>query len=139
MPDLVFVDSNILVYAHDRSNPAKQAKGREAVHRCWADGNGCLSLQVLQEFYVSVTRKVGHPLSRKVARDLIATYALWRLALLTPDHVLAASHLEERYHLQFWDALIIAAARQLHAGTILSEDFQHGLEIEGISIRNPLL
>lgn len=139
MPDLVFVDSNILVYAHDRSNPAKQAKAREAVRQCWTEWNGCLSLQVLQEFYASVTRKVRHPLPKKLARDLIATYAVWRLAFLTPDHVIAASRLEERYRLQFWDALIISAAQHLSAGTILSEDLQHGAEIEGISIRNPLL
>ncbi len=71
-----------------------------------------------------------------MARDLIAPYTLWRLALLTPDHVLAASRLEERYHLQFWDALIISVAQRLNAGTILREDFPHGLEIEGISIRS---
>lgn len=139
MPDLVFVDSNILVYAHDRSNPEKHAKAREVLRKCWADETGCLSLQVLQEFYVSITRKVRRPLSREVARDLIATYSAWRLALLTPDHVIASSHLEERHQLQFWDALIVSAAQLLNAETILSEDFQHGLEIEGISIRNPLL
>jgi predicted nucleic acid-binding protein len=94
--------------------------------------------QLLQEFYVSITRKVRRPLSRKVARDLIATYSVWRLALLTPDHVIAASHLQERYQLQFWDALIVSASQLLHAETILSQDFQHGLQIEGVSIRNPL-
>jgi predicted nucleic acid-binding protein len=139
MPDLVFVDSNILVYAHDRSDPGKQAKAREILRRCWAEEAGCLSLQVLQEFYVSITRKVRYPLSRKVARDLIATYSVWPLALLTLDHVIAASRLEERYQLQFWDALIVAAAKLLKAETIFSEDFHQGLEIEGISIRNPLL
>jgi predicted nucleic acid-binding protein len=139
MPDLVFVDSNILVYAHDRSDPGKHAKAREALRRCWGEETGCLSLQVLQEFYVSITRKVRYPLSKKVARDLIATYSVWPLALLTPDHVIAASRQEERYQLQFWDALIVSAAQLLNAETILSEDFHHGLEIEGISIRNPLL
>lgn len=139
MPDLVFVDSNILVYAHDRTNPVKHAKAREAVRRCWAEETGCLSLQVLQEFYVNITRKVRHPLPRRAARNLIGAYAVWPIALLTPDHVIAASHIEERYHLQFWDALIISAAQLLNAGTILSEDFQPGLEIDGLSIRNPLL
>ncbi len=139
MSDLVFVDSSILVYTHDCSIPVKHAKAREVVRQCWAEETGCLSLQVLQEFYVSINRKVQRPLSREVARDPIATYSVWRLALLTPDHVIAASHLEERYQLQFWDALIVSAVQLLNVETILSEDFQHGFEIEGISIRNPLL
>ena len=137
MPALVFVDSNVLVYAHDRADPSKQAKAREAIRKCWAEKSGCLSLQVLQEFYVNITRKVRHPLSRGVARELIATYAVWRVALLTAEHVIAASRLEERYQLQFWDALIVAAAKVLRAETILSEDLHHGLEIEGLVVQNP--
>jgi predicted nucleic acid-binding protein len=139
MPDPVFVDSNILVYAHDRSHPGKQAKAQDEIRRCWDEGTGCLSLQVLQEFYVTITRKVARPIPLRAARDLVAVYAQWRLALLAPEHLLEASRLEERYRLQFWDALIVAAARQLGARTILSEDLQHGQEIEGILIRNPLL
>jgi predicted nucleic acid-binding protein len=69
MPALVFVDSNVLVYAHDRADPSKQAKAREAIRKCWAEKSGCLSLQVLQEFYVNITRKVRHPLSLGVARE----------------------------------------------------------------------
>lgn len=139
MPDPVFVDSNILVYAHDRSNPAKQAKAQDVIRKCWDEGNGCLSLQVLQEFYVNITRKVAHPLPLKTARELIAVYAVWRLAMLAPEHLIEASLLEERYHLQFWDALIVTAARLLGAGTVLSEDLHHGQEIEGVLIWNPLL
>jgi predicted nucleic acid-binding protein len=99
MPDPVFVDSNILVYAHDRSNPAKQAKAQDVIRKCWDEGNGCLSLQVLQEFYVNITRKVAHPLPLKTARELIAVYAVWHLAMLAPEHLIEASLLEERYHL----------------------------------------
>jgi predicted nucleic acid-binding protein len=70
---------------------------------------------------------------------LIAVYAVWRLAMLAPEHLIEASLLEERYHLQFWDALIVTAARLLGAGTVLSEDLRHGQEIEGVLIWNPLL
>jgi predicted nucleic acid-binding protein len=139
MPDLAFVDSNILVYAHDRSHPLKHSKAQAAVRKCWDEETGCLSLQVLQEFYVNVTRKVRRPLSPKAGRELIAIYAVWPLAILAPEHLVKASELEERYQLHFWDALIVAAAQILGAGTILSEDLQDGQTIEGIVIRNPLL
>jgi predicted nucleic acid-binding protein len=139
MPDLVFVDSNILVYAHDRSDPEKHAKARNVVRSCWTERTGCLSLQVLQEFYVNITRKVQRPLPLNVARDLLATYAVWRLAALSAEDVITASRLEERYDLQFWDALILTAARLLKAPIILSEDMQHGMEIDGTRIQNPFL
>jgi predicted nucleic acid-binding protein len=139
MPDLVFVDTNILVYAHDRSDPGKHAKARELVRSCWTERTGCLSLQVLQEFYVNIARKVRRPLPLNVARNLMATYAVWRFAALTAEDAITASQLEERYHLQFWDALIITAARLLKAPNILSEDMQHGMEIDGTIVQNPFL
>jgi predicted nucleic acid-binding protein len=139
MPDLVFVDSNIFVYAHDRSHALKHSKAQAVVRKCWDEESGCLSLQVLQEFYVNVTQKVRRPLSPKAGRELIAAYAVWPLAVLAPEHLVRASEIEERYQLHFWDALIVAAATILGASTILSEDLQDGQTIEGIVIRNPLL
>ncbi len=138
MPDRVFVDSNILVYAHDRSQPLKYSKAPAVVRKCWEEASGCLSLQVLQEFYVTLTRKVRHPLPLPIARALIATYAVWPLAVLAPEHLVRASEVEERYQLHFWDALIVVAAALLGAGTILSEDLADGQTIEGIVIHNPL-
>lgn len=139
MPDLVFVDSNILVCAHDRSNPLKHGRAQAVVRKCWDDESGCLSLQVLQEFYVSITRKVQRPLPPKTGRQLMAAYAVWPLAVLAPEHLVEASEVEERYRLHFWDALIVAAAHLLGARMILSEDLQNGQTIEGILVHNPLL
>ena len=138
MSDLAFVDSNILIYAHDRTDAGKQAKAQEVVRRCWEDRSGCVSMQVLQEFYVNLTRKVKTPVPPSVARDLVAGYSSWRVVLLVPEDLLDASRLEERFRLHFWDALILAAARKAKATLLFSEDLQHGQEIGGVMVRNPL-
>jgi predicted nucleic acid-binding protein len=94
---------------------------------------------VLQEFYVNVTRKIPNPLSPASARDVINDYLSWQVVTNTPEIILLASEIQERNMLSFWDALIIAAARQGGAKTILTEDLNHGQLIEDIRIENPFL
>jgi predicted nucleic acid-binding protein len=135
---LSFIDTNILVYAHDVDAGEKHATAREMVSELWNTRTGALSTQVLQEFYVTVTRKLPKPLDRTTARQLVREYSRWRMQPIRVSHIVSASEIEERYQLSFWDALIVAAAQHLGAARILSEDLQAGSTIAGIKIQNPL-
>lgn len=137
MSDKVFVDTNILIYGHDLDAGYKRALANALLKDLWATRLGLLSTQVLQEFYVNVTRKISSPLSAAAARDVVRGYCVWQVEVLGPDMILRASELEERYELSFWDALIVTAALQGHAVKILSEDLNPGQAIEGVLIENP--
>ena len=132
-----FVDTNILVYAYDRTAGRKNELARELMERLWDSGDGVLSTQVLQEFHVTVTRRIPQPISPGRAREIIADLGTWTVALLETPDVLKASELGERYRLNFWDALILAAARKEDARIVWSEDLSHGQKYEGIVVRNP--
>ena len=101
--------------------------------------SGVLSIQVLQEFYSTVTRKLRSALARDVARQLLRGYSSWTVQSLTPNDVVAASFLEQRHQLSFWDALILQAALLAGAKKLLSEDLQHGRSIDGVRVENPFL
>lgn len=138
MSDKVFVDTNILIYAHDLDAGEKHQIALKIVKDLWEKKTGILSTQVLQEFYVNVTRKIPNPLSPLEAREIIRPYLCWQVQENHPMSVLRASEIEERYHISFWDALIITAAREARAAKILTEDLSSGQMIEGILIENPL-
>jgi len=138
MSDRCFVDTNILIYAHDREAGTKHEKAVRIIEDLWGHQAGVLSIQVLQEFYVNVTRKIPMPLSRAQARDVIEAYTAWPLAVNGPATLMKASDIEERHRLSFWDSLIVAAAVELGADRLLSEDLQHGRRIEGMIVENPL-
>jgi predicted nucleic acid-binding protein len=134
---LTFVDTNVLAYAHDRSETAKQPVAAALLESLWESRAGALSTQVLQEFYVVVTRKFRPPLPRRRARELVAAYGEWHLIEVDVPMILAASDLEERHRLSFWDGLIVAAARRAGATLLVSEDLQAGRRIAGMRIDNP--
>lgn len=138
MPGKIFLDTNILVYAHDLDAGAKHDRAREVVAGLWESGEGIVSVQVLEEFYVNATRKIPTPLGKSEARDIIRQYIVWEPVSVDGDVILEASDIEERYHLSFWDALIIAAAKTGGAPLIFTEDLTHNQVIEGIRIENPL-
>lgn len=137
MSGKTFVDANVLVYAHDLDAGEKHLKARDAVKSLWEDGRGALSTQVLQEFYITVRRKISRPLTPSRARGIIENYLVWDVAQNSPTSILRASEIEERYQLSFWDALIVCAAAEAGATRILTEDLNHGQHIEGIRIVNP--
>ena len=137
MNDRVFVDTNILVYAIDIDAGDKQQIAADRIAELWENRAGVISTQVLQEFYVTVTRKIPSPLPADVARSELANYSVWQVEILRPVTVIAASEIEERYQLSFWDALIVAAATQAGAEVLLTEDFNSGQIIEGVRIQNP--
>jgi predicted nucleic acid-binding protein len=135
--DLTFVDTNVLVYAYDPSETRKQPLAEALLGELWASRLGCLSTQVLQEFYVVVTRKFSPTMSRRAAREIVALYAAWPLIQVDLPLILTASELEERHKLSFWDALVVEAARRAGATRLVSEDLQTGRLIGGVRIENP--
>jgi predicted nucleic acid-binding protein len=137
MSGKVFVDSNVFIYAHDRDAGERQKLAAEWLAKLWQNGTGCLSTQVMQEFYVNVTQKIKKPLSRGAAREVLRNYIPWAHNPLTPATVLRASEIGETWKLSFWDSMILAAAEQEGAGELLTEDLNHGQVVAGVKIVDP--
>jgi predicted nucleic acid-binding protein len=134
---LTFVDTNVLTYAHDRSETGRQPVAKAHLGMLWRSHTGRLSTQVLQEFYVVATRKLASPMHRTTARRIVTLYAEWPVVQVDVPLILAASELEERHALSFWDALIVESARRAGAARLLTEDLQHGQVVAGVTIENP--
>jgi len=132
-----FIDTNILVYAFDASAGAKKAAAQKLLERLWEDGTGCLSVQVLQEFFVTVTRKVAQPLPVDEVADRIREIATWKVFTPTANDVLAAMALQKQAKLQFWDAMVVEAAAELGCDVLWTEDMNDGQRLRGVHIRNP--
>jgi predicted nucleic acid-binding protein len=139
MSDRIFLDTNILVYAHDADAGEKHASAAQAVAGLWESRNGILSTQVLQELYITLTRKVASPATGTVVRRLIRNYLTWELVLNDGAIILHAGEIADNYQLSFWDGLIVAAAYSKNAAIILTEDMNNDQVIEGIRIENPFL
>jgi len=136
MSDKTFVDTNVLIYAHDVDAKAKHEAAKSALQKLWNDRCGVLSPQVLQEFYVNVTRKIPRPISKESARLVVNTYTIWCVDT-TPAEISNAFRIEDESRLGFWDALIVASAIRGGANRILSEDLNAEQTISGVSIENP--
>jgi predicted nucleic acid-binding protein len=139
MTDIVFVDSNILIYAHDADAGAKHTSAVEALRQLWDTGGGRMSVQVLQEFYVNVTRKLKTPVASSTAREVVSTYGAWIREPTTAKTVTRAIDLAGLAQIQFWDALIVACAEDAQATLLYSEDLNPGQTIAGVKIVNPLV
>jgi predicted nucleic acid-binding protein len=137
MSDRTFVDTNVLVYAHDVDAGERHAVAARLVAELWETRTAVISTQVLQEFYVNATRKIPSPLPRATAREVVRTYAAWRTERVGPPDILLASEIEEQYQLSFWDALVVAAALKGGARRILTEDMSDGRTIAGVRVENP--
>jgi len=131
-----FVDSNVLVYANDADEREKRDIANSLLRELWIDQMGVLSPQVLQEFYVNVTRKIAKPLSKQSARSVVDTYSMWCIETAVTD-IASAFRIEDESRISFWDALIVSSALKAGAARILSEDLNPGLKIAGIVIENP--
>ena len=132
-----FVDTNVLVYAHDTAELGKHDVARGRLEQLWAERSGSLSTQVLQEFYVVATRKFDPPMRRSDAREVVVAYSAWSLVQIDPELIVAASELEETNALSFRDALIVEAARRSGAATLLTEDLQDGQRFGEVRVVNP--
>lgn len=137
MSGKIFLDTNILIYAYDIDAGDKHKIAHEIVKGLWEKKTGVLSSQILQEFYVNVTKKITNPLTPVEARWIIRSYVCWDIKKSTPMSVIMASEIEEKYRISFWDALVIVAAYEAGVDKILTEDLNSGQIIEGILIENP--
>ena len=137
MKDKVFLDTNIIVYAHDRSSRDKHAAAREILDYLWESRKGVISVQVLQEFFVCVTKKISKPLLIKNARVILEYLSTWNVVVNDKYITLKAIDLQEKYHFSFWDCLVIQAAIQGQARILLSEDLPDGQVVEDLKILNP--
>jgi len=135
--DLQFVDTNILIYAHDISAGPKHVRAQELMRGLWASREGCLSIQILQEFYVNVTQKVVRPLSPEEAADIVAALAAWEVHCPNVENVLEAIRLQNTHQISFWDAMVIASAIHLGCRTIWSEDLNAGQVYDGVTVQSP--
>jgi|ERR1022692_4203183 predicted nucleic acid-binding protein len=139
MADKYFVDTNVLIYAHDRSTGIKHERARQLIESLWMSGQGVLSTQVLQELCVNLRRKVARPLAVDEIRRLIHDYLSWEIVVNTPDAVIQALEIEVRYRTSFWDALILQAAEQSGATILYSEDLAAKQNYGTVRVVNPLL
>jgi predicted nucleic acid-binding protein len=133
----VFVDTNVFVYARDAGEPAKQPIAAEWVRNLWAEQRGRTSIQVLSEYYATVTRKLEPGLSADEAWEDVTTLLAWEPQQIDRDVIARARELERRYELSWWDAMIVAAAELQNCAVLLSEDLQHGLVCGSVRVRNP--
>lgn len=138
MSDKFFVDTNILVYAHDSTQGAKHERARALLQRLWESGDGVLSTQVLQEFCINLRRKSARPPSVEETRKLVEDYSTWDIVVNTAESVLQALDIESRYQVSFWDALIVQAATSSEATIIYSEDMADGQTYGAVRVVNPL-
>lgn len=134
----VFVDTNVLVYAYDLSAGGKHERARQLLEELWRSRNGRLSVQVLQEFFVNITRKIPKPLSVDDASQLIWDLAYWKTHSPTPRDVVEAVSLHKRLELSFWDAMIVHSAASLGCGVLYTEDLNPGQSYDGVRVENPL-
>jgi predicted nucleic acid-binding protein len=138
MSDKRFVDTNILVYAHDRSAGVKHKRAQNLIEQLWNSGQGVLSTQVLQELCVNLRRKIQPALVADEARRLIEDYLSWEIVVNTADSVIEALEIEQRHKISFWDALIVQSALTSGAAVLYSEGLAAGQRYGPIRVINPL-
>jgi predicted nucleic acid-binding protein len=132
-----FVDANILVYAEDRDAKDKRDIARELLLGLWNDRQGVLSVQVLQEFYVTVTRKLKKPLRSPVASDIVREYLTWTVVEYTGALLLGAIELQAAAQLSFWDAMVVQAAKEARCERLYTEDLNPGQRFGSVVVVNP--
>jgi predicted nucleic acid-binding protein len=138
MSDRYFVDTNILMYAHDTAAGDKHRRARALVEELWDTRAGVVSTQVLQELAVNLRRRAKKPLDAKATRDVVSDYLAWHVVVNSGDSILDALDLETRYRLSFWDALVIHAAHAAGAEILYSEDLSDGQRYGTVRVKNPL-
>ena len=137
MTGLVFVDSNVFVYARDGRDVAKQARAADWLAHLWREALGRTSMQVLSESYTTVTRKLTPPVAPGEAWDDVKALFTWRPQLIDAALLSRAYEMEQRWRLSWWDSMVIAAAQLQDCEILLTEDLQDGAEYGGVTVRNP--
>ncbi|NJD54957.1 MAG: PIN domain-containing protein [Nitrospirae bacterium] len=135
----VFVDTHIIVYAYDVSAGKKHDMAVELMEDLWSSGRGVISTQVLQELFVTITKKLGKPLDIVTAKEIVKDLLKWKTIIVDGDIILEAIDSQKEYGYSFWDSVIIASALEGGAATLLSEDLSDRRQVKGITIRNPFI
>ena len=139
MSALVFVDTNVFVYARDATEPSKQATAEAWLRTLWTEQRGRTSMQVLCEYYAVVTRKLKPGLKPDDAWDDVTALCAWEPQSIDAEALARARAIEKRYRLSWWDALVVATADIQGCAVLLTEDLQHGLRCDGVTIYNPFV
>lgn len=137
MPDRIFVDTNILVYAHDVSAGIKNTTAKNLIQELWENKAGFLSIQVMQEFYVTVTQKVPNRMDSITAIGIVRDLSYWNVHEPKIDDVINAVDIQLRYQISFWDAMILQSALQLECNLLWSEDLNPGQVYDSVKLINP--
>ncbi len=138
MSDRYFVDTNILMYAHDTAASEKHSRAKALVEELWESRSGVVSTQVLQELAVNLRRRAKKPLDAKATRDVVSDYLTWQVVVNGGDSILEALDVEVRYRISFWDALVVQAAQASGAEILYSEDLSDGQTYGTVRVINPL-
>jgi len=136
---IVFVDTKVLLYSEDRADLAKHQAARDWLRVLWISRRGRVSTQVMHEFYVHATCKLRPAMAAGDARAEVRRYQRWQPWVVDQPTVEAAWAVESRCGLSYWDALMVAAALQQGCSVLLTEDLQHGQQIDGVRIVSPFI
>jgi predicted nucleic acid-binding protein len=134
-----FVDTNVLVYSYDRSAGRKRELAMQLLDRLWIARTGCLSLQILQEFYVCATGRLRPALTPSEAAAETSALAQWRIHEPGPGDLLSAIDLHQRLRVSFWDAMVLQSALQMGCKVLWTEDLNDGQSYAGVTVRNPFV
>ncbi|MBI1294982.1 PIN domain-containing protein [bacterium] len=137
--NLQFVDTNVLVYAHDASTGIRHEIATAVLQDLWNTEVGCMSIQVLQELYVTLTRKIVEPFTPDRAAQVVNDLGKWRVHSPLVKDVHAAIGIQIRYGISFWDAMVIRSAVQMGCERVWSEDLNSGQKYEGVLVLNPFV
>jgi predicted nucleic acid-binding protein len=137
MSDRHFVDTNILMYAHDAAAGEKHQQAKALVENLWQTRSGVVSTQVLQELAVNLRRKAKKPLDARTTREVVSDYLAWHVVVNDGDSILEALDFEARHRISFWDALLIQAANTSGAEILYSEDLSDGHRYGAVRVVNP--
>lgn len=137
MTEKFFVDTNVLIYCRDASAGRKQTQALDWMKHLWQNRAGCLSAQVLNEFYYAATRKLKPGLPAARARKDVEDLFSWKPVPIDEKLIAASWTIQDRFVISFWDSLIIAAAKVAKCGFLLTEDLDEGQDYSGIVVVNP--
>ncbi|MET0984643.1 MAG: PIN domain-containing protein [Steroidobacteraceae bacterium] len=137
MSGKIFVDTNVFVYVHDSGHPAKSRTAGEVLSRLWHEQSGRTSFQVLNELYVTLTRKLGRKVSPDQAWDVVDMLLAWDPQPIDRELLVRGKQIEQRYRLSWWDSLIVGAAQLQDCDVLFSEDLQAGMAFDSVTVVNP--
>jgi predicted nucleic acid-binding protein len=135
--NLEFIDTNLLIYAYDPNSKEKHEMAKKLVQRLWRDETGAISIQVMQELLVNITKKIAQPLSWQEAVNLLEDLQTWTVHSPTSKNVLNAAQHAIKHQFSLWDAMILESATSLECQILWSEDLNHGQKFGNLRIQNP--